>query len=515
MSANPFPRPVNFPSRGWLLTALAAVLWLAGLWFFTRHNDFPIYYHPDEGSKGEQIVSGELNFHHPLLLLDTAKLILRIMGKSVTVENAVHAGRMASAIFAASSVVLLAALAWRVGGWKAGLLAALLVGVHPLLYELAHYCKEDPALLLGLSAGMLMLDVFLARPSLARAVGLGAACGLAASGKYLGIVLLPIVVTVLIVRFRSDKKRLASLLGVCLVGFAAVVAVINLPYLLEPAALKRGLSYELHAAQLGGNKGLSRDVPHDKYLGVFLNNLSWPLWAGLALFACDRLLRKKGSRTVCLLLLVFPLAYALLISFSPKTASRYFLAVSPFLILAASIGIAGIGGFFPQRWKRWRIVSTAFGVALAVVAQRDLFIPSWNGFQGDSRREMSGWMNENLSPNTLLLAETRIHLSKLPTWSGMRREDLQIEEGPFLPDFGTSSEMRAKGVGTVATIRTSFGGFMDEKRKPVKSLEEQHRRRATFYRNLFAKGRLLHKTGGSGVGILNPEIRLYELPLAD
>ena len=56
------------------------VLFIGALFFYTRHNDFPIFYHPDEETKGVQVVTGERNFHHPLLLLNTADLILRASG---------------------------------------------------------------------------------------------------------------------------------------------------------------------------------------------------------------------------------------------------------------------------------------------------------------------------------------------------------------------------------------------------------------------------------------------------
>src|SRR3569623_275250 len=112
------------PQR-WLATVLSIALFVGALLFYSRHNDFPIYYHPDEELKGAQMVSGELNFHHPLLLLATGGLILRASGLPRTKENAVVCGRWASAIFTALSLVVLTLLAGRRAGW----LGAIIAGV--------------------------------------------------------------------------------------------------------------------------------------------------------------------------------------------------------------------------------------------------------------------------------------------------------------------------------------------------------------------------------------------------
>ncbi|HEY5893794.1 MAG TPA: phospholipid carrier-dependent glycosyltransferase [Chthoniobacterales bacterium] len=487
--------------------ALFAALFAAAFLFFSRHSHFPVYYHPDELSKGDQLISGALNYHHPLLLLDSADLLLRASGKPRTAENAVMAGRTASAIFAALSVVFLTILAWRRGGWLAALATAVLLPFLPLMYELAHYCKEDPALLMGITLTLLALDIFTSKPSAAAATFTGAACGLAVSGKYLGIVLFLLAFPWVIWRGQKWKISIAFL-----VAFLATVAVINLPYLLHPGALAQGLNYELNAAQVGGAKGLSRDIPHAKYVNIFLDNIGWPLMIGMAGFVTISVFRRQNRNPFDALLFLLPAGYAILLSFSAKTAGRYFLAVAPLLAVCGTIGLSWIASLLSRK-KSW-MGFAFFGAAAmsAVLVQTGLAKTSLDGFQQDSRQEMAAWIAQNLPAGALVLAEQRIHLSKPNTWPGDSPPQIRIWEQSFLPDAGTLDQISQAGVRYVAVIRTSFGGYLDLNRKPAPNQKDQHQYRSSCYRRLFSEGRLLQKTGGTGVGILNPEIRLYELP---
>ncbi len=504
MMNRPFPR--------WLAITLLLVLFVSALLFYSRHNHFPIYYHPDEELKGVQIVTGELNYHHPLLLLDTGGLILRMGGFPRTIENAVYCGRLASALFTSLSLVALTILASRRGGWAGAVLAAGLIGLHPLLYELSHFCKEDPALLLGISLTLLALDVYSTRPTLLRAACLGAACGVAISGKYLGIVLLFVALPWIIWKGALGRRRIQAV-GVFLLGVLATVLLINFPFLLNLKGLIGAFGYELNAAQVGGAKGLTRDVPHAKYLGVFVDNIGWPLWIGLVFFVAGWWVRKSERRASDWVNLLMPLGYILLLSFSPKTANRYFLAASPLLILCGSLGIVWLGQFLARLHPRIGYGALALLALTALHSQWILTIPNIRSFRSDSRMAMAAWIATNLPSGASVLAENRVGLKKPETWSRSgSRADLKISEKIFAPDFGSYEKLQGDGVRYIAVIRTSYGGYLSDQRKPSTNLENQHQRRSAFYQQLFQNATLLKKTGGSGVAHLNPEIRLYEIP---
>src|SRR5262249_43506633 len=106
-------------------------------------------------------------------------------------QRVTELARRVVAVFAAAAAALFALLAARLLGVWAGLSAGLLVVAHPLLYELAHYFKEDPTLLFGIAACGLAADHYARRRDARALVLLGAAAGLAAAGKYVGVALVP------------------------------------------------------------------------------------------------------------------------------------------------------------------------------------------------------------------------------------------------------------------------------------------------------------------------------------
>ncbi len=492
----------------WLSALALAGLFGVLLFFFTRHNGFPVYYHLDEPGKGEQILFGQYNYHHPLLLLDTAGLLLRASGLPRTLENAVLCGRWASAIFTALAVVLLALLAGRRAGWPAAAACALLIPAQPLVYELAHYCKEDPALLFGISLALLALDLFQRQPDWRRAAFLGASCGVATSGKYVGVITLLLALPFV---FRPAGGRF--LRGTAFFGaLLTVLVVLNLPYFLHPEALFSGLRYEAREIETGGGQGISRKIPHAFYLEVFLDNFTWPLLLGLLLFA-GRLFTARPGRALEVLLLALPLGYVVLLSFVPKTSPRYFLAVSPLLVTAACIGFMSVAAWLPARLARLRPWLPAGLATFALILQGQLTLATVRGFRTNSRQEMTAWIAQHLPEKTLLLAESRLYLSRDETWPEKRRPDLIVEELAFAADAGTLAELKARGIRHIAVFRSNFSKLMaDDTFKPADGRQSQYQRRKDFYRDLLAQGKLLKKTGQGEVTTLNPRLMLYQLP---
>ena len=72
------------PARRALIAVALLALFAAAFTLFTQNNRYPFFYHPDEYGKAKQTVDGtrSYNFHHPLLLLNVAKPLKRLWGKS-------------------------------------------------------------------------------------------------------------------------------------------------------------------------------------------------------------------------------------------------------------------------------------------------------------------------------------------------------------------------------------------------------------------------------------------------
>src|SRR4029453_8937830 len=180
-------------TRSCVLVAL--IVFVAGMRLFSELSSFPLYCHPDEPGKVLQVLHHRKNFHHPLLMLTTAELARKTLLRGAArndPQRGVELGGAIGAAFAAASAALLALLATRLLGIWAGLAAGLLTVTHPLLYELAHYFKEDPILLFGIVACAGAAHHHATRRSARSLVLLGATAGVAAAGKWLGMVLVPV-----------------------------------------------------------------------------------------------------------------------------------------------------------------------------------------------------------------------------------------------------------------------------------------------------------------------------------
>ena len=75
------------------LVALGALLlFAASLALNGQHHRFPYFRHPDEPDKAQQILDGEWNYHHPMLLLATTKLCVELTGVPRNAQAIVETG---------------------------------------------------------------------------------------------------------------------------------------------------------------------------------------------------------------------------------------------------------------------------------------------------------------------------------------------------------------------------------------------------------------------------------------
>lgn len=195
------------------LAFLAPLCWR----MYTAHNDFPIHYHPDEPSKAMQVLTQDRNFLHPLLLLQVTSEAARLQGVEMPiarrgwnedlVQQVGQTGRNVAAGFAVVAVLALALTAYFQGGLLAMIAVGLVVAFSHTLLIYAHYFKEDTALIMGLSLTVLSLTLLWKTGSPLAVALLGVSCGLAASGKYVGLLVLTVAVPLLLL----VPRRLAGL----------------------------------------------------------------------------------------------------------------------------------------------------------------------------------------------------------------------------------------------------------------------------------------------------------------
>src|SRR5207248_8031324 len=105
-------------------------------------------------------IDGTRNVHHPLLIFTVTDLALLVLQLERAPQNVAIVGRWFSAVASVLAIAGLVVLASRHFGPGLGLLAGALAGLHPVLFQSAHWMKEDCGLLAGIVWTFVALDSF-------------------------------------------------------------------------------------------------------------------------------------------------------------------------------------------------------------------------------------------------------------------------------------------------------------------------------------------------------------------
>lgn len=491
----------------WLVLWTVA-LFAATLTLNTRHNKFPYFYHPDEAEKVRQVMTGEWNFHHPMLLLTATKSAVAVRGVKLPEQGVVEAGRWVSAGCVAAAVVALALLAFVWRGWTASLAAGGALLLHHQLFELAHYMKEDSVLLAGVAWTFLAAFLFWRKPGPARAALLGAAVAVAISGKYVGAAMLAVALPVL---WRVPGGR-----GRSLGGFAAmlivVLVVVNAPLLLDFGAFRESFDREMGLVVHG--HGGKRAVPHAQYWNIFRDNSTPVMWVLLVVFLAGRWRERRAVALPEWQVIAFPFVFALALSFSPKSNDRYFLPATAVFTLLAALGVVDVARLL-ARWVPLRWALAAVAVAL-VAGQLRSWLRYEVAFRSDDNAALLEWVRQ-LPPGAVISKDSRVRLPDPRRPEDVRRFaplPQRIMGGRFAADHGTVAEQRARGVTHVAISRSDYERFFLPGLRPRAGEEEDFVRRRAFYEELRKVGEVVFQRARGTVLYLHPGLEVYRLPVA-
>ena len=496
----------------WRLAAWVLVLFVATLFLHTRHNDFAWYYHPDEPGKVEQVLGmRKWNFHHPMLLLGTTQAAAVLTGARGEQEVA-EIGRTVSASLNALAIVALSLIAFRWKGWIASIATGASLLLHHQLFELSHYFKEDPALLLGIAFTFLWAYLHERGPSLATALALGGSCGLAVSGKYLGAIALLIALPVLI-RHRRDGTTTAAT-----VGFIAVFLLVNFRIFSDWGTFTSSFARETKLV-VEGQGQVTQSVPHTRYWSVFLANTTPVAWVLLLVLFRSCYLRRKELSLVEWMMVAFPFVYAVALSFSPKDNDRYFLPATGLFTMLAAIGASELAMLAGRRTSRLSVASVA---ALALILSQ---LPSWTDDRGglvryysaflrDDTAELVRWLRENVPANEAIAKDEKV---RLPTrgrqgdGDGAQPLPNLILSDDHLPDLGTLDELRKRGVTHVIITASTYGKFAREGIRPKAKDAADFERRKAFYASLRRDFEPVKIWPRSTVLYLHPGLEVYRI----
>ncbi len=285
--------------------------------------------------------------------------------------------------------------------------------------------------------------------------------------------------------------------------------MINYPMLRDFDFTQSRIERELSAIAQGGSANVRRDLPHDKYYDLAVNyipNLVWPFIALAAFTIVSGWRRRAPAEWVVLL---FPLLLLLVLSFTPKTAMRYFIPGLMGFLLLAAMGIGDLCRYIKFRDPRWRYggcaLLTGIFVSIIVETEMDKLEEFQENFAKDTRRQLIEWIAHNL-PQDAVIAEGRNVRLEVANEYDPGTVKQRIISTHYLTELGKFEDLAAKGITHVALSKQELSTAEPGNNPKAKTLE-----RWKFYENLQAQSRVLWKAKG-GKTVVNTGLWFFELP---
>jgi hypothetical protein len=472
----------------WLTSVLIAV---ACLVWFGRGLDFSAYAHPDEINKINQVVRSYYNFNHPLLMLNSARLVAMVSGKETDFEAVKIIGRSVSVFYASMAVAILSLAMGRLYGRWVAVATGLFLMANPHLFEFAHYFKEEPTVLFGISLTILSMVIFSLRPGLAMVCVCGAAAGLAFSGKYAGILVMPFAAYVVLAGSKN-KIRDAFLF---FLFFALVFLAVNLPSLISINHAVSSLDREV-VRLTGADQEVRRQIPHGVYTNRYWDTASPVLLGLLGLYAWGLFQRRFRLQPVEWAITLMPLAYFAVLSFIPVTSNRYFL---PCGVLAACLSAAALPTVLGWKHGRW---IAAFLIASSLVWSAPQIIKANKGFQADHLGQLVKMLESEIPSESLLLIGEDL---QIPPIKSPKVSYHPINAGETL------ESLREKGFTHALVIPRNYKNFLNKSQNRTKLSDEDFSKIKAFYESLFERATLLKHWEEGSNNYLAKEFTLFSL----
>ncbi|MBL8890069.1 MAG: glycosyltransferase family 39 protein [Planctomycetaceae bacterium] len=193
------------------------------------NNNFPLGYHFDEPKKVTFIMTGEQDFHHPILMLELVRWAIH-WGTGRTPQEVVELGRTIMAIVGALIPVVMILVAMPYLGRSTAMLVGATLAVTPTMVLHSHYLKEDILLvLLSWAALGAFSQYFRTRNEvwlLVAGLCWGFAMGSHYKGLLVGVVAIPFVLFDGAFTWRMRGVWLLLICGLAVLGFLLPNAVI-------------------------------------------------------------------------------------------------------------------------------------------------------------------------------------------------------------------------------------------------------------------------------------------------
>lgn len=460
--------------------------------FFSRHLDFTAYAHPDEPSKIAQIVERRHNLHHPLLLLNSARAIAEAAGRHGDFEFVKLAGRWCSVIFSSLGVALLVLACGRLHGAFVAAAAGVFLVSNPMVFELAHYFKEDPALLFGIALSLVAMLVFSSQKTAWAAVFLGLASACAASGKFVGALVVPFSIYIVWVCSTNKRRDLTVMLAACALGFFAV----NLPLFARPITSAISLNRELDLLVGTMSGEIFVPVPHTIFAKFYWQTATPVLALLLLIYLCGLCRRRFRAPPVERVFLVLPLVYSVGLCWLGRPFDRYLLPAGALLACVSAMGLATV------REIRGGSVLAVLFVAASLAWQVPLLLQADRGFTQDHGMETMEFLEKNLGAESKVLADW---LTGLPPSIRISVSKTRISAD------ATLDKLRREGFTHVVVNARNTDRFFRTNTVTDPRSAGQFEKLKAFYESLFQKGILLKEWKVGDNKVLAKPLKIYSI----
>jgi hypothetical protein len=499
-------------TRG-VLIGWCVILFFAGLFLYTRHNTFPAEFHADEPPKATQVIEGRPTYRQPLLLITTTEFVSRVLNEPKSIRPIVVTGRTISAVFAAGAVVFISLLGYLFFGES--IVAAVAAGIGalscPQLLLLAHYMKEDTALVFGGASFVAAVWLDERERSKRSAILLGIATGVLASAKYLGLLAVPIACWI---SASGRKSRQPASRRAFTIAIVASWCAINYLVVVNPLRFFSNLGTEA-AHPVAGHHGLANPIllssPVWEMLINQANLLVLILAVGYIAFAVVR--RRRLNRAVWIVMLG-PVAYLLLLSLSRFVLDRHLLPVTLAAYAMSGFAIAELSALLKRselRWVTTAVLSTLL-IATSITPARAIY----RELKDETRLQLRAWIKNNLPISAVIAQDRPAHLNIadpefLATYGRLPQKILTPRD-LFVTDLGSVLDLRNQGVTHIVTCDEAYSRIFSE--HVINTAErDEYRVRRTRYEEVFSFGKLLFEAkperpiGGS----TSPIVRVYAI----
>jgi hypothetical protein len=491
------------------------------LWLFTRNNDFPSdYYHPDEPGKIEQLQgAAPWNFHHPVLLLQTASWSRSLHRVSIQDQQTLAiVGRSASAFLAAGGVFAAAMTGYLAFGFAGLFLCGVAIALCPPLLIHAHYFKEDASLIGGILLAMLaaVMTVRSSTPNARRLalVALGIGCAAAASGKLIGIfTLIPALLAIrsaprLAIPATTRPRRMILLSGL------AAFALINHQALLHLPRAIGGFTEEIGHG-VGGHQGLRLGFMNGFAMHVSARETMPHVYITLGAALVLLMMMHRRIAPVALVIGSFLLTFIAVLALNQIPIPRYGLPITVLTWFCAAAALSGVIVSL-RRVKLLPPVLTVAYLAGLVALQWPRCARMNELFGDDPRQRMYEFVATQTPPDAQIVSEafTALHGGGDP-WRhpDQPRRTQQIGYAMTAAAAGDLDSLARRGVDYIAIADANFERFLDPYVHPTASFGPQYRQYRAFYEKLFTQGELVwsntpaHPTNA----YVDQDLRLYRI----